>query len=181
MAEEVPGKVCSVFPSGTAPIIKAVLFFAAVFALMAPPFLLAAPLPPGPVAPAFTRPDLSGKPVSLKASRGKLVLVDFWASWCPLCIIEIPHLIALKKRYAGKLEIIGVSMDDDAESAREVAAKYPFDYPLVMGDVALAKSFGGVLGLPALFLIGPDGKVIQNWRGEIKPEELDRAVAAAAR
>ena len=158
---------------------RAVLFFAAVFALLAPAFLLAAPLPPGSTAPQFTRPDLSGKPVSLAAFRGKLVLVDFWASWCAPCIIEIPHLIALKARHAGKLEIIGVSMDDDAASAKEIAAEQPFNYPLVMGDVALAKSFGGVLGLPALFLIGPDGKVLKNWRGEIKPQELDRAVAAA--
>lgn len=141
----------------------------------------AAPLPVGTLAPQFTRPDLSGKPVSLGESHGKLVLVDFWASWCPPCIIEIPHLIALKKRHADKLEIIGVSMDDDAESAKEVTAKHPFNYPLVMGDAALGKSFGGVLGLPALFLIGRDGKVVQSWRGEVKPEEIDRAVAAAVR
>jgi thiol-disulfide isomerase/thioredoxin len=139
----------------------------------------AVPLQPGSVAPPFVRPDLAGKPVSLKALHGKFVLVDFWASWCPPCLIEIPHLIALKKQHAGKLEIVGVSMDDDAASAKEVAAKHPFNYPLVMGDVALGKSFGGVLGLPALFLIGPDGKVIANWRGEVPPDEIGKAVAAA--
>jgi thiol-disulfide isomerase/thioredoxin len=160
---------------------KVFLFFAALFALMAPPFLLAAPLPAGSAAPAFTRPDLSGRPVSLTALRGKPVLVDFWASWCPPCIVEIPHLIAAKKRYAGKLEIVGVSMDDDAASAKDIAVKYRFNYPLVMGDVALAKSFGGVLGLPAMFLIGPDGKVVKSWRGEIKPEELDAGIAALVR
>jgi thiol-disulfide isomerase/thioredoxin len=138
-------------------------------------------LPAGSVAPAFTRPDLSGKPVSLGALHGKLVLVDFWASWCPPCIIEIPHLIALRQRHAGKLEIIGVSMDDDPASAKQVAAGYRFNYPLVMGDVALAKSFGGVLGLPAMFLIGPDGKVVKSWRGEIKPEELEAEIAARLR
>jgi peroxiredoxin len=141
----------------------------------------AAPLAAGTAAPQFTRPDLSGKPVSLSGLRGKLVLVDFWASWCPPCIIEVPHLIALKKRHAGKLEIVGVSMDDDVASAREVAARHPFNYPLVMGDVALGKSFGGVLGLPALFLIGSDGKMVQSWRGEIRPEVLDQAVAAAVK
>ena len=139
----------------------------------------AVPLPPGMQAPDFARPDLAGKPVSLKALRGKIVLVDFWASWCPPCIIEIPHLIALQKKHAGRFAIVGVSMDDDADSAKEVAAKHPFNYPLVMGDVALGKSFGGVLGLPALFLIGPDGKVIANWRGEVAPEEIEKAVAAA--
>ena len=139
----------------------------------------AVPLPPGTLAPDFARPDLAGKPVSLKAWRGKIVLVDFWASWCPPCIIEIPHLIALQKKHAGKLAIVGVSMDDDAGSAKDVAAKHPFNYPLVMGDVALGKSFGGVLGLPALFLIGRDGKVIANWRGEVAPEEIGKAVAAA--
>jgi thiol-disulfide isomerase/thioredoxin len=157
------------------------LFFATFLALMVPPFLLAAPLPAGSVAPAFTRPDLSGKPVSLGALHGKLVLVDFWASWCPPCIIEIPHLIALRQRHAGRLEIIGVSMDDDPASAKQIAAGYRFNYPLVMGDVALAKSFGGVLGLPAMFLIGPGGKVVKSWRGEIKPGELEAEIGARLR
>ena len=135
---------------------------------------LANPLPPGTAAPSFTRTGFDGKPVTLP--RGKVVLLDFWASWCAPCIVELPHLIALQKHYAGKLEIIGVAMDDDPKTPRATAAQYHVGYPLVMGDLALAKSYGGVLGLPEIFLIGADGKVIQSWRGDFKPGELDAAL-----
>jgi thiol-disulfide isomerase/thioredoxin len=137
----------------------------------------AVPLPPGTHAPDFTRPGLDGKPVSLP--RGKLVLLDFWASWCAPCIVELPHLIDLQKRYAGQLRIIGVSMDDSRKTAAATMAQYHVPYPVVMGDVALAKLYGGVLGLPEVFLIGPDGKVIKNWRGDFNPRDLDVAITAS--
>jgi peroxiredoxin len=137
------------------------------------------PILPGMMAPDFNRPAFDGKPVKLGAYRGKVVLLDFWASWCPPCIEEAPHFIALQKANTGKLQIIGASMDDDEAAARAMAKKFPFNYPLLMGDVAFAKLYGGVLGLPEIFLIGRDGKVIKSWRGEIKPGELDQAIKAA--
>ncbi|HVW74551.1 MAG TPA: TlpA disulfide reductase family protein [Rhizomicrobium sp.] len=140
---------------------------------------LANPLAPGTAAPPFTRPGFDDKPVSLP--KGKAVLLDFWASWCAPCIVELPHLIALRKRYAGRLEIIGVAMDDDAKAPRQTVAQYRVSYPVVMGDLALARLYGGVLGLPEVFLIGRDGKVIKSWRGDFRPGELDTAIAAALR
>lgn len=137
------------------------------------------PVLPGMIAPDFNRPDFNGKPVNLSAYRGQVVLLDFWASWCAPCIEETPHLIALQKANAGKLQIIGVSMDDEEKAARAMGKKFAFNYPLLMGDVAFAKIYGGVLGLPQIFLIGRDGKVIKSWRGEMKPGELDSAVKAA--
>jgi thiol-disulfide isomerase/thioredoxin len=137
----------------------------------------AVPLAPGTQAPAFTRTGFDGKPVSLP--RGKLVLLDFWASWCAPCIVELPHLIALQKRYAGKLQIIGVSMDDDAKAPRQTVAQYRVSYSVVMGDVALGRLYGGVLGLPEIFLIAPDGKVIASWRSDIKAGDIDARIAAA--
>jgi thiol-disulfide isomerase/thioredoxin len=137
----------------------------------------AAPLAPGTQAPQFTRTGFDGKQVSLP--RGKLVLLDFWASWCAPCIVELPHLMNLQKRYAGKLQIIGVAMDDDAQAPRQTVAQYHVTYPVVMGDAAIGKLYGGVLGLPEVFLIAPDGKVIKSWRGDFKPDEMDRAIAAA--
>jgi thiol-disulfide isomerase/thioredoxin len=119
--------------------------------------------------------------VSLSGWRGTLVLLDFWASWCAPCIVELPHLIALQKRYAGRLQIIGVSMDDDAKAPRQTVAQYHVSYPVIMGDVALGKLYGGVLGLPEVFLIAPDGKIIKNWRSDIKPADLNNAIAAALR
>jgi thiol-disulfide isomerase/thioredoxin len=150
----------------------------AVLLLFSPP-AFANPLAPGTPAPQFTRTGFDGKPVSLP--RGKLGLLDFWASWCAPCIVELPHLIDLQKRHAGKLQIIGVAMDDDAKAPRQTVAQYHVSYPVIMGDLALGKLYGGVLGLPEIFLIGADGKVIKSWRGDFKPGELDTAIAGAAR
>jgi thiol-disulfide isomerase/thioredoxin len=138
-----------------------------------------APVMAGSPAPDFTRPGLGGKPVALKSYRGKVVLVDFWASWCPPCIIEIPQLIGLQKKHAGQLQIIGVSMDDDAASARDVAGRFAFNYPLLMGDAKFGHLYGGILGLPSAFLIGRDGRIVKIMRGELKPGELDRAIQSA--
>ncbi len=133
----------------------------------------------GSPAPAFIRPGLDGKPVALKDYRGKLVLVDFWASWCAPCIIAMPELIGLQKKHAGKLQIIGVSMDEDAAAAKAVARRFAFNYPLLMGDAKLSHLFGGILGMPSAFLIGRDGKIVKILRGEPKKGELDRAIQFA--
>jgi len=138
-----------------------------------------APVMVGSPAPAFTRPDLDGKPVSLKSFSGKVVLVDFWASWCPPCLIAMPELIGLQKKHAGRLQVIGVSMDDDAAAARDVAKRYAFNYPLLMGDAKFGHRFGGIMGLPSAFLIGRDGKIVKILRGEMKKGELDRAIRSA--
>jgi len=141
----------------------------------------AAMLAPATAAPQFTRPGFDGKPVTLSAMRGKVVLLDFWASWCAPCLVELPHLAALKKRNAGRLEIIGVAMDDSEANARDALKRFPVNYPVVMGDLPLAKLYGGVLGLPEVYLIGRDGKVIKSWRGDFRPAELDAGIDTALR
>jgi thiol-disulfide isomerase/thioredoxin len=138
-------------------------------------------LAPGTMAPDFARPGFDAKPVTLSDARGRLVLLDFWASWCAPCIVELPHLTDLKKRHPGRLEIIGVSMDDSKASAMDALKRYPVNYPIVMGDLPLAKLYGGVLGLPEIYLIGRDGKVIKSWRGDFRAGELDAAIDGALR
>jgi len=138
-----------------------------------------APVMVGSPAPAFIRPGLDGKPVSLRSYRGKLVLVDFWASWCAPCIVAMPELIGLQKKHAGKLQVIGVSMDEDAADARAVAARFAFNYPLLMGDAKFGHRFGGILGMPSAFLIGRDGRIVKILRGEPKKGELDQAIQSA--
>ena len=113
--------------------------------------------------------------------RGKLVLLDFWASWCAPCIVELPHLVDLQKRFQGRLQVIGVSMDDSKAIAVDTIKRYPVNYPVVMGDAALGKLYGGVLGLPEIYLIGRDGRVVRSWRGDLRPAELDAGILAALR
>lgn len=138
-----------------------------------------APVMVGSPAPAFIRPGLDGKPVSLRSYRGKVVLVDFWASWCAPCMIAMPELIGLQKKHAGRLQIVGVSMDENAADAKAVADRFAFNYPLLMGDAKFGHLFGGILGMPSAFLIGRDGRIVKILRGEPKKGELDRAIQSA--
>jgi len=141
----------------------------------------AAPVPviAGSRAPDFTRAGFDGKPVTLSVYRGKVVLLDFWASWCAPCLEEMPDLINLQKQNGGKLQVIGVSMDDGSDAAKSITKRFSFNYPLLMGDAQFGNLYGGVLGLPEIYLISRDGKVLKRWRGDMKSGELDQAVKAA--
>ena len=132
----------------------------------------------GDAAPQFARTDLQGHPFDLR--RGKIVLVDFWASWCPPCIIAIPHLGQLQKKYGARgFQVVGVSMDDSANITKETMQKIRFDYPVVLGDAKLGNLYGGVLGLPLQFLVGADGKILAIRSGDFPPTALDKEIAAA--
>jgi cytochrome c biogenesis protein CcmG/thiol:disulfide interchange protein DsbE len=144
---------------------------------------MAAPirLTPGAPLPQIARAGFDGRTVDLRAFRGKVVLIDFWASWCAPCIVEMPHLIGMQQRYRSRgLQVIGISMDDDPGAAREVARRFAFNYPLLQGDAKLGTRFGGILGLPVHMLAGRDGKILHIWTGEIAAARLEQAVAAAA-
>jgi cytochrome c biogenesis protein CcmG/thiol:disulfide interchange protein DsbE len=133
----------------------------------------------GDAAPQFVRTDLQGRHFDLHALRGKVVLIDFWASWCPPCIIEIPHLNALQKRLGARgLQVVGISMDDSAAVTQKTMQKTAFDYPVVMGDAKFGNLYGGVLGLPLQYLVGADGKILAIWSGEVPPAALDKAIEA---
>ncbi len=136
-----------------------------------------AKLTQGTSAPQFSRPDLQGKKIDLHALRGKVVLLDFWASWCTPCIVEIPHLIDLQKRYGKRgLQVIGVSMDDSVEPVKAVTGRFAFNYPVLLGDAKFGNLYGGVLGLPVQFLIAPNGKILRIWVGELSPVVLEKTL-----
>lgn len=117
--------------------------------------------------PDFVRPDFANKSIQLSEYRGKLVLLNFWATWCPPCREEMPLFSQWQRDFGTKgLQVLGVSMDDEAASVRQFLAEYPVSYPIVMGDVALAETFGGVLGLPLSYLIDEQGHVIGRYQGE---------------
>ena len=159
---------------------------AAIFALLLAPAMAATTpvkvpvkLKVGDLAPQFARGDLQGHVFDLKALRGKIVLIDFWASWCPPCILEIPHLDKLQKQYGSRgFQVVGVAMDDSAATTKETMKKVPFDYPVVPGDAKFGNLYGGVLGLPLQYLVGADGKILAVWN-EVEPATLDKAVADA--
>ena len=131
-----------------------------------------------PASPAFTLTDLEGKPLQLAAFRGKVVLLDFWATWCAPCKIEVPHLVALQKKYGSQgLQIVGISMDDDLAPVKAFAQEFSINYPVVLGNAELARSYGGVLGLPVAFLIDRDGRIVKRLDGDAKLQGLEKEIA----
>jgi cytochrome c biogenesis protein CcmG, thiol:disulfide interchange protein DsbE len=111
-------------------------------------------------APDFSRADLNQGQVSLRAYRGKVVLLNFWATWCSPCLIEVPHFVVWQQAYGKRgLQVIGVSMDDDAQLVRAAYHRYRLNYPVVMGDEKLAEMYGGIFGLPVTLLIDRSGRI----------------------
>src|SRR3974390_2633012 len=98
-----------------------------------------------PLAPVFTLPQLNGADLRLSAYRGKIVLLDFWATWCDPCRDEIPHFVELQDKYgADGLQIIGVSMDDGPEPVRAFYQQFHLNYPVVMGNAKIGELYGGI-------------------------------------
>jgi peroxiredoxin len=131
----------------------------------------------GDVAPDFTRADVSGRQVQLSKYRGRLVLLNFWASWCAPCREEMPLFSKWQRDLGAKgLQVIGVSMDDDANEVKKFLAAYPVTYPIVMGDARFAEHFGGVLGLPLSYLIDAQGRVVARYQGELDLAKMEAKV-----
>jgi peroxiredoxin len=121
----------------------------------------------GDLAPAFTRPNLTGQPQRLADFRGKLVLLNFWATWCGPCRKEMPLFSTWQGAYGPKgLQIIGVSMDEETTEVHEFITRRPVSYPILLGDAKLGDEFGGVLALPLTFLIDAQGRVVARYQGE---------------
>jgi len=116
--------------------------------------------------PAFTATDVSGKSISTAALRGKVVLVNFWATWCPPCREEIPALIELQKKYKDHLQIVGVAQDSGSpEDVRRFMEANGMNYPSVLSTPEIEKLFPGVYALPTTFVLDRDGRLAQKHVG----------------
>jgi peroxiredoxin len=128
-------------------------------------------------APDFTRAALDGSPIHLADYRGKVVLLNFWATWCTPCLDEIPAFNRWQRKYgAYGLQVLGISMDDEVKPVKRFLQKQSLDYPVLMGDVALAQLFGSVLGLPRTYLIDPQGQVVGRYQGETDLPALEAQI-----
>lgn len=130
-------------------------------------------------APDLSVTDLNGVALRTANYKGKVVLVNFWAAWCTPCAEEVPQFITLQKKYHDQgLQVIGVSVEDDAGELRNFYRKYQMNYPVVPGDIKIADAFGGVLGLPTTFVIGKDNLIHAKYNGATDFSVLEREVVA---
>jgi len=117
-------------------------------------------------APDFTLPLIDGGELHLSSYRDKVVLLDFWATWCVPCREETPHFVELQQRYGDRgLQIIGISMDDSPGPVRTFYRQFHINYPVVMGTADVGAAYGGVLGLPIAFLIDREGRIYAKHMG----------------
>jgi thiol-disulfide isomerase/thioredoxin len=137
--------------------------------------------------PDVTFKDLQGKDVPLASLKGKVVVVNFWATWCEPCRVEIPWMIGFQQKYADKgFTLLGVAMDDEGKSVVEpYVQKTQFEvdgkqttmnYPIVLGNDDLSSKFGGLLGLPTSIVITRDGKIAKRYIGLVSQEDLDQEI-----
>ncbi len=131
-------------------------------------------------APVWKLKDVEGKTISSETFKGKVVVVDFWATWCPPCIAEIPGYIELQKKYgADGLVIIGVSLDQKGPAVvKPFMAKHGINYQIVMGDDDIAAAFGGMTAIPTTFIIDRAGLIRDRKVGAEPTQQYEKRIVA---
>jgi thiol-disulfide isomerase/thioredoxin len=128
--------------------------------------------------PDWKLPDLNSAPVTSADYKGKVVLINFWSTWCPPCVAEIPGFIQVQDEYRAKgLTILGFSMDEgDPQVVRDFVKANGINYPILRGDSRVAQAFGGVNGIPASFLVDQKGQIVLHHTGILSAKALRAAV-----
>jgi peroxiredoxin len=123
--------------------------------------------PAGKPAPDWHLKDLNGKTVKFADFRGKVVILNFWATWCAPCRIEIPHFVELQKQYADKgFTVIGISLGDQGPGAvKKFVKQLAVDYPIVIGDEKVTEAYGRIDAIPATFVIDRQGRIVDEHLG----------------
>jgi thiol-disulfide isomerase/thioredoxin len=132
-------------------------------------------------APIVEMRDLDGRAVSLASLRGKVVLVNFWATWCGPCRAEIPDLVALQEKYRDQLQVIGVSQDEvPVDLVRRFAADHRMNYPVVMSTPEIERLFPGVNALPTSFIVDRESRIVQKHVGMLTASLTEQETRALA-
>jgi thiol-disulfide isomerase/thioredoxin len=135
---------------------------------------------PAPVA-ALTLRTLDGRTVSSADWRGKVTIVNFWATWCGPCRAEIPDLVALQKKYGEHLQVIGISQDEaPPDVVQRFAAEQHVNYPIVMSTPELERAFPGIYALPTSYLIDRDGRIVQKHVGMLNAARTEQETRSLA-
>ena len=126
----------------------------------------------------MTLKDMNGADVRLASFKGKVLLLNFWATWCGPCKAEIPDLVALQKQYGSDLQVLGISVDDDAKDMQPYAESFQMNYPVLVGKERedLEKAYGPFFGIPQSYLIGRDGKICYKHAGIASKERFEREI-----
>lgn len=133
----------------------------------------------GKVAPLnYTVKDMNGADVHLASFKGKVILLNFWATWCHPCKEEIPDLITLQNQYNDDIIVLGFSVDDKPEDLREYAAQYKMNYPVLVGagHENIQEAYGPMWGVPVTVIIGRDGKIAKKQSGIRSLEQFEREI-----
>ncbi len=133
--------------------------------------------PVGQAAPNFSLQDMNGKTVSLADYRGKAVVLNFWATWCPPCKIEMPWFEELQQKYGAQgLQVVGVALDDTSkEDIAKFVQEMKVNYPVVFGTEATSDAYGGVEMLPTTFYIDRNGKITDRVLGLVDKKEIEES------
>jgi thiol-disulfide isomerase/thioredoxin len=129
-------------------------------------------------APDFKLTALDGKPLAIAALQGKVVFLNFWATWCGPCRAEIPDLIALQDRYKGRLQIIGLNVDDEEADIQKYVDETGINYPVAMTSNDVRIQFGGIPALPTSFVLDTAGRVVQKHVGLWNPAVYETEIRA---
>lgn len=132
----------------------------------------------GTAAPPYALADLEGKVVKNTDFLGKVVILDFWATWCGPCKAEIPDFIALQDKYKGRgLEIVGLSVDDGgASDVKPFADEHKINYTMLLANAETARAYGGISGIPTTFIVDKQGKIVKKFLGQTDPEVFEAAI-----